>query len=120
MRHGLVRVWCYVDQPSAAGDGPLERVVVAKVIVPATALPGTTVEAIDALGGGCCEVHQGQIVSARPLPKVLMTLLAAGLALCFVGHDHARSHIAGDHLWNNGCYCLPATTFIQLPKQRRT
>lgn len=46
----LLRVWCYANQASDAGNGPMERVLVAKIIIPTAAMPDAIMQAMLALG----------------------------------------------------------------------
>jgi hypothetical protein len=48
---GLLRVYLYATQGSACGEGPMERVLVAKLILPAAALPEIMLQAKAAIGG---------------------------------------------------------------------
>ena len=48
---GLLRVYCYTVQGSSCGDGPLERVLVAKIVLPAAAISGIMLQAKAAISG---------------------------------------------------------------------
>jgi hypothetical protein len=58
---GCLRIYLYVDQAPIEGDGPVEKQVVAKIIVPASALP----DAVLMLAQAAQEGGDGGVVTAR-------------------------------------------------------
>jgi hypothetical protein len=60
---GLLRVYLYATQGSACGEGPLERVLVAKLIVPAAAVPDMILRARAAISDKTAKAATSALVN---------------------------------------------------------
>lgn len=97
----LFRVWYYALQSSNGGDGPPEQVLVAKVVIPASAMPPAIELAMTAIG----RKASWHSLCGSETPRTLMGLMAAALALSLTQASVSmQSRIGGDHLLHTGGY----------------
>lgn len=105
----LLRLWCYAEQ-AANGEGPTEQVLVAKIVIPASAMPAAIGLVTASLGPPKAKVIP---YNSRNLMNIAALIMSVGMAFGAVGK---ASTIGGTPL--HSPQDRPAQTYLKHSDQR--